>query len=126
MVGDDRLLVALCIELGYTMLIRLRKAGVDKRNVSGRTCSDIAGEWSRVSGRCDATSLAIQRRIDAKNTHEMTPYVIFALGAIGFPRSSTAESIMSVCRTEAIMMNSEASAKCRPGQTLWEQAVCRK
>lgn len=44
-----------------------------------------------------------------------------SFGVYSFPRSSIGFNISNVARTEAIIRNSEASAKCIPGHILWRQ-----
>ena len=61
---------------------------------------------------------SIYRYTDNIATHESIPDVIFPWRARGRPCSSNGAETESVCRTVATMMNSEASAKCLPGQML--------
>ena len=82
---------------------------------SGRSGSDSA---SAVLGPPASKSAKRLRSGNGHFTYETNELTIRGSTAIGPPLSSKGGPISKTCRTDAMLMKSDASAKCLPGQML--------
>ncbi len=106
--------------IGIQSGLSVRTSGISEDQLSSvfRAWLDRAATILGVTGTHEVRSRSVCTRTRAEHTYETRLLAIFSSMGIGCPSLSSGGVILKTCRTIAMLMKREASAKYLPGQIL--------